>query len=601
MMSLNAFVPPPLNRKSMISLRLQFAACLLVSFSAVPATGEETVGKLLEKAKSLVDIDDARAPGTTESGELVIDPMREMQSNAIKEQSAPWGHWGSNPKKYSTWTNHSNRLVPLYTFGYTLNDLREKGSLYGDPERLKEHFGRVDEKSFNPNANYHDQIDVYDLQMAAVKAGKRHVILMVYDGMDWPTTRAAALYHNQSNRYDSGRGTGLLFQDYRGTKTDFTFLVTTPFSSGAKLDVNSQTVTAPSKESTGGYSPDHGGRAPWHEQSRRDYVIGQDRLVPHTVADSAATATSLMSGVKTYNGSINVMPDGSHAIPIARTLQKDGFKVGTVTSVPVSHATPAASYANNVVRQDYQDITRDLVGLPSSSHRQDPLPGLDLLIGGGWGEGTGADKSQGENFMEGNKYFHESDRDALKEKYEAGEPNSYLVVERTKERPGAEVLKEATKKAIQENARLVGFFGTKGGHMPFQTADGNFNPTFDVKGTERYTHADVIENPTISDMTQSALEFLSAPQKGSDQRSDFWLLVEAGDVDWANHANNLDSSIGAVFSGDKAFATIVNWVDENAAWDDTAVFVTSDHGHFLVIENVDAIGKAAQKAAAANR
>jgi len=102
-------------------------------------------------------------------------------------------------------------------------------------------------------------------------------------------------------------------------------------------------------------------------------------------------------------------------------------------------------------------------------------------------------------------------------------------------------------------------------------------------------------------MTQSALEFLSAPQKGSDQRSDFWLLVEAGDVDWANHANNLDSSIGAVFSGDKAFATIVNWVDENAAWDDTAVFVTSDHGHFLVIENVDAIGKAAQKAAAANR
>ena len=173
-------------------------------------------------------------------------------------------------------------------------------------------------------------------------------------------------------------------------------------------------------------------------------------------------------------------------------------------------------------------------------------------------------------------------------------------MERTKGRPGADVLQEATQKAIQEDARLVGFFGTKGGPLPFQTADGNFNPTFDVKGTERYTHADVVENPTISDMTQSALEFLSAPQKDSDERSDFWLLVEAGDVDWANHANNLDSSIGAVFSGDKAFGTIVNWVEENEAWDDTAVFVTSDHGHFLVIENVETIGKAAQKAAAAN-
>ncbi|WP_431192195.1 alkaline phosphatase [Rhodopirellula bahusiensis] len=585
----------------MISTRLQFVACLLASFLAMPASGEETVTKLLEKAKSLVDIDDARAPGVTTSGEPVVDPLREMQSNAIKEQSAPWGHWGSNPKKYSTWTNHSNRMVPLYAFGYTLNDLREKGSLYSNPERMKEHFGRVDEESLNPNANYYDQVDVYDLQMAAVKSGKRHVILVVYDGMDWPTTRAAALYHNQSNRYDSGRGTGLIFQDYRGTKTDFTFLVTTPFASSAKIDVNSQTITAPSNDSTGGYSPDRGGRMPWHEQSRRDYVIGQDRLVPHTVADSAATATSLMSGVKTYNGSINVMPDGSHAVPIARKLQADGFRVGAVTSVPVSHATPASAYANNVIRQDYQDITRDLVGLPSSSHRQEPLPGLDLLIGGGWGEGTGEDKSQGDNFLKGNKYFHESDRDALKKNYKAGKPNSYVVAERTEGESGVDVLKTATEKAIKEEARLLGFFGTKGGHLPFQTADGNFNPTFDVKGTERYTRADVVENPTVSDMTQSALDFLSAPQKGSDEKSDFWLMVEAGDVDWANHANNLDSSIGAVFSGNDAFGTIVNWVEENDAWDDTAVFVTSDHGHFLVIENVDAISDAAQKAAAANR
>jgi alkaline phosphatase len=590
----------------MISTRLQLVVCWLLFFAfagggSTPAFAEETVGKILEKAKSLVDSDDARAPGTDASGKPVVDPMREMQSNAIKKQSAPWGHWGSNPKKYSTWTNHSNRMVPLYTFGYTLNDLREKGSLYSNPERLREHFGRVDDQTLNPNANYHDQIDVYDLQMAAAKSGKRHVILMVYDGMDWPTTRAAALYHNRSNRYDTGRGTGLLIQDYRGTKTDFAFLVTAPFASSAKIDVNSQTITTPNDESTGGYSPERGGYMPWHEQSRRDYVIGQDRLAPHTVADSAATATSLMSGVKTYNGSINVMPDGSHAVPIARTLQADGFKVGTVTSVPVSHATPAASYANNVIRQDYQDISRDLVGLPSSSHRNDPLPGLDLLIGGGWGEGTGADKSQGENFMEGNKYFHESDRDALKKNYAEGKPNSYVLVERTEGRPGADVLREATEKAIAEDARLVGFFGTKGGHLPFQTADGNFNPTFDVKGTERYTHADVIENPTLSDMTQSALQFLSTPKKDADERSKFWLLVEAGDVDWANHANNLDSSIGAVLSGDKAFATIVNWVEENEAWDDTAVFVTSDHGHFLVIENVDAISNAAKKAAAANR
>ncbi|MCC9658112.1 alkaline phosphatase [Rhodopirellula sp. JC737] len=585
--------------KSLLPTSLTMFGLLLCGpfvFDCHSVSAEETVKKLLDKAKTLVDLGPEK--------EDLVDPLRDMQSNAMKKQSAPWGHWGSNPAKYSTWTNHSNRLIPLYTFGYTLNELRERGSLYSNAQRMREHFGRVDERTFHPAANYHDQVDVYDLQMAAIESGKRNVILMIFDGMDWQTTRAASLYRNQANRYDSGRGTGLLFQDYRRVKTDFAFIVTTPYSSGAKLDVNSQTITAAPGKSTGGFSPEHAGPMPWHEQSRREYVIGQDREVPHTFTDSASSATSLMAGVKTYNGSINVMPDGKFAEPIARTLQKKGYRVGVVTSVPVSHATPGSAYANNVVRQDYQDITRDLVGLPSSSHRKDPLPGLDLLIGGGWGEGVGKDGSQGENFMAGNKYFHESDREALKRDSKDGEENAYLLVERTEGRSGAEVLNEATEQAIEEGKRLVGFFGTKGGHLPFQTADGNFNPTFDVKGTERYDEADLIENPNLSQMTESALKWLSSSKQRPSEKEKapgFWLLIEAGDVDWANHANNLDNSVGAVFSGEQAFETVVNWVTQQNAWDDTAVFVTSDHGHFLVIENEQAISNAAQKAASSNR
>ena len=78
---------------------------------------------------------------------------------------------------------------------------------------------------------------------------------------------------------------------------------------------------------------------------------------------------------------------GSSDETIARALQfQQEFKVGVVTNVPVSHATPAAAYANNVSRKDYQDLSRDLLGLPSSSHRLTPLAGVDVLIGGGWGE-----------------------------------------------------------------------------------------------------------------------------------------------------------------------------------------------------------------------
>jgi alkaline phosphatase len=139
----------------------------------------------------------------------------------------------------------------------------------------------------------------------------------------------------------------------------------------------------------------------------------------------------------------------------------------------------------------------------------------------------------------------------------------------------------AARRAADEELRLLGLFGTKGGHLPFRTADGKYNPTFDVKGTERYSEADVTENPTLAEMTQAALLVLEQAIDG------FWLMIEAGDVDWANHANNIDSSIGAVLSGEEAFRVVMDWVDENNAWEYTAVIVTSDHGHYLVIDDAN--------------
>ncbi len=58
-------------------------------------------------------------------------------------------------------------------------------------------------------------------------------------------------------------------------------------------------------------------------------------------------------------------------------------------------------------------------------------------------------------------------------------------------------------------------------------------------------------------------------------------MVEAGDVDWANHANNIDSSIGAVLSGDAAVKVVFDWIESRNAWDDSLVIVTADHGHFF--------------------
>ncbi len=525
------------------------------------------------------------------------DPLSEMQSQAMKEQKSPWAHWGNQPDRYSTWVNHSNRLVPVYTFGITLDMLRDEGSVYADQERLRELYGNVPEGTLHPTATYYDQTDIHRLQLAAIDAGYTNIILIVFDGMDWQTTRAAALYQQRGVRkrrsgdgtpiYTSGRGRGLSFLNDRRVETDFGLICTSPLSAGTKFDVNSQTLLADISETTGGYNPVHGGEAPWHEQSNRDYLLGLDRTQPHSVTDSAASATSMTSGIKTYNGAINIAADGSHVVPIARVLQDEQeFKVGIVTNVPVSHATPAAAYANNVTRVDYQDISRDLLGLPSSSHRDEPLAGVDVLIGGGWGEVVDEDAVQGENFMVGNRYMHAEDIRRANIKH----GGKYIVAQRTEGESGRRKLMAAARRAADRDDRLLGYYGTSGGHLPFQTADGDYRPTFDMKGSEKYTRNDIDENPTLADMTRAALLVLEQSIDG------FWLMVEAGDVDWANHANNLDNSIGAVLSGDEAFRVVMDWVDENDAWPDTAVIVTADHGHFLVLDDPSQLVRAGQRA-----
>jgi alkaline phosphatase len=60
-------------------------------------------------------------------------------------------------------------------------------------------------------------------------------------------------------------------------------------------------------------------------------------------------------------------------------------------------------------------------------------------------------------------------------------------------------------------------------------------------------------------------------------------MVEAGDVDWASHANNIDTAIGSVQSGDAACRAIVAWIERHGGWDETVLIVTSDHGHLFVL------------------
>jgi alkaline phosphatase len=358
--------------------------------------------------------------------------------------------------------------------------------------------------------------------------------------------------------------------------------VTSPHDDGTRVDVNKQRIREPGR-THGGYDWRLAGDKPWSIASDPLYLIVKSEVRKHAYTDSASSAASMTSGIKTYNDSINVDALGRQAPTIAHALQEQGFAIGVVTSVPISHATPACAYAHNVHRDDYQDLTRDLLGLPSISHPE-PLPGVDVLIGAGWGERVRNDSGQGENFVRGNKYLTSDDLHAI----DVEHGGKYLVVQRTEGESGVKLLASAADAAIERKRRLFGYFGVKGGHLPFRTADGGYNPTLSMKNEEKvgpvptaaeeYREADIFENPTLADMATAALRVLS---EKSDQ---FWLMVESGDVDWANHANNIDNSIGAAISGDDAFYAVTRWIEEHGGWDDTVLILTGDHGHYLVLD-----------------
>jgi alkaline phosphatase len=301
--------------------------------------------------------------------------------------------------------------------------------------------------------------------------------------------------------------------------------------------------------------------------------------------DSAASATAMTTGAKTYNYAINVNDHGKPLTTIAHELQQQGRSVGVVTSVPISHATPAAAYAHNVSRNDYQDLTRDMLGLPSISHKSEPLPGLDLLIGAGWGENKAKDAAQGSNFVPGNRYLTDDDLHQI----DAAHGGQYQFVTRTPGVTGEQALQSAVNNAVSKRRKLFGYFGVPYGHLPFRTADGDFAPPAGVEPAETYTPADLSENPTLAQMTAAALSYLEHDPDG------FWLMLEAGDVDWANHDNNIDNSVGAVLAGDAAYRVVTDWVEAHNAWEQTAVIVTADHGHYLVLKQPEALIPAAAK------
>ncbi len=545
------------------------------------------------------------------------DRLKDLQASYVanSSQKVPRAyHFGSQGPGdvFSNHTSHSNRLVSVYLFGKKadLKAVTGENSRYRDAEKIKATYGFLPENTVNPRAEYADQSDLYRVQKEAVARGVKHLFIVWFDGLDWPTTQAAAIVKT-GKVYAEGKGSGLIFQDYEGgAAPQYGFVVTSPTQDKNKPDVDAQTVVIPPDGLGGGYDAMIAGPNPWTlgplGDQARGYLKGSSATpdeaarvkavgrAMHAYTDSAPSAAEMISGVKSYNNGINVTDDGRPVKTLFHELQEQGWKLGTVTSVPFDHASPAAMYARNVHRDDYQDLAREMLGLPGviqQARGASPLPGLDVVMGTGFGITSKAASmaAQGKNWVPGNVYIAGPDLAAIDVK----NGGKYVVVHTEPLVGGARALLEAAGEASRRSSRLFGFFGRAGlDHLPYRTADGRYDPAPSIgrRGepapAEVYTPADRIEQPTLAQMTEAALTVLAA-RPGQP----FALFIEAGDVDFALHANNLDNAVGAIYSGEDAIRTVIQWVEKNSNWDESLMLVSSDHGHYLVIDDPHALAK----------
>lgn len=96
------------------------------------------------------------------------------------------------------------------------------------------------------------------------------------------------------------------------------------------------------------------------------------------VTDSAAAATALATGHKTYNGAISVDTDKKPLLTLMEQAKKIGKKTGLAVTSQINHATPAAYFSHNESRQNYNAI--------ADSYFDNKINGqfkADVMLGGG--------------------------------------------------------------------------------------------------------------------------------------------------------------------------------------------------------------------------
>jgi alkaline phosphatase len=392
-------------------------------------------------------------------------------------------------------------------------------------------------------------LDGHAAKKPAVKSKKaaNHIILFIGDGMQLEHEVAASSYL-------FGDDFGLRFHSFPQKHSVATWDVTTYNQRAVLLGkppYHPRRILA-----TVGYDPVQGGKLPYPLQMSGisdDYFLS-----PGYATDSASAATAWATGYKTDDGNLAWLPGDppkGKLTTIAELLRvRKGLAIGVVSTVPFSHATPAAYVSHNTHRDNYHAIANEILRVTKP----------EVVIGGG------------HPLYAGERYMPMSLYNDIKNHV----IQDYAFVERETGNNATSAIRAAVQKAVQHGKSLFGLFGGSGG---------NFEPPVpqNSPGTPSIDRA-TFEDPLLRDVTLAALQVLSRNPAG------FFLMVEQGDIDWANHENNFGRMVGDIWDLHKAVEAAIEFVDQpgdNIDWSNTLVLVTADHANsFMRLNDAKRLG-----------
>ena len=248
------------------------------------------------------------------------------------------------------------------------------------------------------------------------------------------------------------------------------------------------------------------------------------------VVDSACSASQLATGKPCLSETLGLDHDQQPALTILERAKRLGKSTGLVSDTRITHATPAAFAAHQKHRSLESEVAQDLINNQ-----------VDVLLSGGL------------------SFFLPQDHTQLSPAVQQQIQQAGLTL--------------SSKRTDQHN--LLFQAHTQGYQLALTAQELHNTEVLPVLGLfQNSVMPDAIsiqqnqQRPTLKQMTEKALSLLEKNEQG------FFLMVEAGQIDWTAHNNDAGALLHELLQFDDVLNSVLSWVETR---NDTLLIVTADH------------------------